>query len=412
MQRILFAIIIFLGALLLAREPHVERVDSFFVSWLLKNTKPHGQHVPLTVVEIGRDPLLEKTPENASSNQNPIVHGTATGVTPLEFALFLQSIVDYKPTVVAFEPLIRWRESERDQEQVFLDQAMRVPKLLLATQLTATPDPDAVPTEIVGFSQVKGRRGDLPTYTGIARQPDEDLRLVSTPGYINLPAEATDATHVPLLFQYRSEVIPAFALQTFLTWARIPLGAVKIEIGSHIELPDGKKIPIRWDGSLLINPNADRLGRRFGMNELMLLAQQHPPGKNSPLDSLHDELVLARTPLNPLSPPDVFAATIATLQSNHYVHRVSVLFDVAILLLIAVLAGFAVRLARIDVLLGAIGLIAAYIIMSFVTISRRETYLPGVVPVTMILVATVIALLWPREASVIPSAAEESRSET
>lgn len=405
MQRILFAIIIFLGALLLAREPHVERVDSYFVSWLLKNTKPHGERVPLTVVEIGRDPLLAKTPESGSANQNDIVHGSSTGVTPLEFALFLQSIVDFKPTVVAFEPLIRWRESDRDQEQVFLDQAMRVPKLLLATQLTATPDPDALPTEIIGFTQVKGRRGDLPTYTGIARQPDEDLRLVSTPGYVNLPEEATDATHVPLLFQYRSEVIPAFALQTFLTWARIPLGAVKIEIGSHIELPDGKKIPIRWDGALLINPNADRLGRRFGMNEVMLIAQQHPPGKNSPLDSLPSELVLARTPLNPLAPPDVFAATIATLQSHHFVHRVSVLFDVVILLLVAVLACFAVRLARIDVLLGAVGLIAAYVIMAFVMISRRETYLPGVVPVTMILVATVIALIWPRAPKAVSASA-------
>src|SRR5437762_11427357 len=189
---------------------------------------------------------------------------------------------------------------------------MRVPKLLLSAELTSTPDPDAPPTEIPGFVRVSGRRGDLPTFTGIERQPDEDLRLISSLGYVNLPDET--ATRVPLLFNYRGEVIPAFALQAFLTWARIPMSEVQIEVGSHIALPGGRKIPINWDGSLTVNPNSSKLGRRFGLNELLLLAQQRQ--KESSLQSLHDDLILARTPSNVLAPADVFAASIATLQSN------------------------------------------------------------------------------------------------
>jgi hypothetical protein len=120
------------------------------------------------------------------------------------------------------------------------------------SRANATPDPDAPPTEIPGFVQVSGRRGDLPTYTGVQRQPDEDLRLVSSLGYINLSGES--ATRVPLLFNYRGEVIPAFALQAFLTWARIPMSEVQIQIGSHIALPGGRRIPIDWDGSLRVIP--------------------------------------------------------------------------------------------------------------------------------------------------------------
>ncbi|HKR53769.1 MAG TPA: hypothetical protein VJR93_05425, partial [Chthoniobacterales bacterium] len=330
MQRLLLAIVIVLAALLLARDPYVERADGFFLDWLLRNSPASGKHVPLTVVEIGTAPLIETPLKQNSQVGTTAPGGNAGAVSPLEFALFFQAILDFKPTIIAVEPLLKWREGNKDQEQVFLDQAMRVPKLLLSAELTSTPDPDAPPTEIPGFVHVSGRRGDLPTYTGVQRQPDEDLRLVSSLGYINLSGES--ATRVPLLFNYRGEVIPAFALQAFLAWARIPMSEVQIQIGSHIALPEGRRIPIGWDGTLTVNPNASKLGRRFSLNELLLLAQQRQ--QNSPLQSLHDELILASTPKNPLAPPDVFAAAIATLQSNHFIRRITVVFDCVVILLI------------------------------------------------------------------------------
>jgi len=294
--------------------------------------------------------------------------------------------------VVAVEPPLKWRERDKNQEQVFLDQAMRVPKLLLSAELTSTPDPDAPPAEIPGFPHVSGRRGDLPTFTGIQRQPDEDLRLISTIGYVNLPDEAT--TRVPLLFNYRGEVIPAFALQAFLTWARIPMSEVQIEIGSHIALPGGHKIPINWDGTLMVNPNWSKLGRRFALNELLLLAQQRQ--KKSALESLHEDLILARTPSNLLAPADVFAATIATLQSNHFVRRVSLLFDGAVVLFIALLASRAVRASRIDLVLGLIAFTAAYCLIAFTVMARYTIWVPGLVPLGTAWLLGLLAFVWKR----------------
>jgi hypothetical protein len=392
MQRLLLAIVILLTALLLARDPYVEKADGFFLDWLLRNTPAAGEHVPLTVVEIGTAPIIETPPDQNPRPDSTSPRGDAGELSPLEFALFFQAILDFKPTIVAVEPLLKWRARERDQEQVFLDQAMRVPKLLLSAELTSTPDPDTPPTEIPGFVHVNGRRGDLPAYTGVQRQPDEDLRLVSSLGYVNLPEES--ATRVPLLFNYRGEVIPAFALQAFLTWARIPMSEVQIQIGSHIALPGGRRIPIDWDGSLMVNPNASRLGRRFSLNELLLLAQQRQP--NSPLQSLHDELILARTPTNPLAPPDVFAATIATLQSNHFTHRVSVVFDCAVILLVALLGSRAVRASRVDLVLGLIAFTAAYCLLAFLIISRYAIWIPGLVPLGTAWLMGILAFVWPR----------------
>jgi CHASE2 domain. len=398
MQRGLLAVLVLLFALLLASDARVVKADEFFLRWLLTNTRPPGEHVPLTVVEIGREPLLGQAPEDAAGGgaAGDLVRGTRSGVAPLEYALFLQAILDYKPIVVAIEPLVKWREREKDQEQVFLDQAMRVPKLLLGAELTNTPDPDVPAPEIAGFAQVRGRRGDLPSFSGVAHQPDEDLRLISTLGFVNLPDEVFDETHVPLLFQYRGEVIPSFALQALLSWARVPLGDVKIVLGSYIELPGERRIPVENDGSLRINPNAAALGRRMRLNELLLLAQQKPAGKNPALETLHNDLILARTPLNPIAPPGVFAAAIATLQSNHFVHRISVVFDCALLVLIALLAGPATRMGRLDLILATMGFFATYCLVAFALMSRFQIWVPGVVPLSAAFLVLLIGLFWSR----------------
>ena len=392
MQRLLLAVVVVLAALLLARDPYVDKADAFFLDWLLRNTPASGDHAPLTVVEIGGGPTVERQPNQQAPGNSPESRSSAGAVSPLDFALFFQGILEFKPTVVAVEPLLKWRERDKDQEQVFLDQAMRVPKLLLSAELTSTPDPDAPPAEIPGFVHVSGRRGDLPTFTGIQRQPDEDLRLISIIGYVNLPDETT--TRVPLLFNYRGEVIPAFALQAFLTWARVPMSEVQIEVGSHIALPGGRKIPINWDGTLMVNPNWSKLGRRFTLNELLLLAQQRQ--KNSALESLHEDLILARTPSNLLAPADVFAAAIATLQSNHFVRRVSVLFDGAVVLFIALLASRAIRASRVDLVLGLIAFTAAYCLIAFTVMARYTIWVPGLVPLGTAWLLGLLAFVWPR----------------
>ncbi len=39
------------------------------------------------------------------------------------------------PLSSPFENILKWRERDKDQEQVFIDQAMRVPKLLLGGRI-------------------------------------------------------------------------------------------------------------------------------------------------------------------------------------------------------------------------------------------------------------------------------------
>lgn len=386
-------LVILLLGVVFVREPRFEQTEQIFLRWLLRNADPRGPMAPLTVVEIGHDAVLDKDPLQQLSSPHP----GGVGVSPLEFALFLQSVLVFQPPVVAFENVLRWRDRDKEQEQVLIDQAMKVPKLLLATELTPTTDPDAPPAEIPTFPQVTGKRGDLVEFSGIGRQPSEELGLIGTAGFINLPEEVADGIHVPLLFRYRGEVIPSFALQAVLLWLRVTLPEVKIDLGSYIHLPQGTKIPIQPDGTLLISPNAVKKARRITLNELALATQQHEAGEKASVEfeTIRDQIILARTPANPLSPPDVFAATLATIQTNAYVRRVNWIFDCVFLLVASVAIGKLSRLSRVDLVLCAIAFTAGYCMIALAIVSRWLIWLPGCLPLGAIWLLVLISILLP-----------------
>ncbi len=375
-------VVVLLGIVLL-REPRFAHVEDGFLRWLLEHSPGgSGPPVPLIVVDITRNALMDpgSTPDAAGSP--PAKSSSAGAASPLEFALFLQSVLDFQPSVIAFENILKWRERDKDQEQIFLDQAMRVPKLLLAAELGPTADLDAPWGDIRGFSQVTGRRGDLAAFGGIARQPNDDLRLISTQGFINLPEEISSGIRVPLLFLYRGEVIPSFTLQAIMLWLRVTPAEVKVEVGSHIELPQNRRIPVNRDGTLLVDPNASSRARRFTLNELLLAAQQRDAGGAAAqrFSDLRDNLVLARMPDNPLSPPDLFAATIASIQANRYLQRISPIFDCVVLLLVSGLVGAASKVERVDLVLCGTAISAAYCLIALGLLTRSNIWLPGVLP--------------------------------
>src|ERR1043166_1951515 len=190
-------------------------------------------------------------------------------------------------------------------------------------------------------------------------------------GFTNLPGEVADDIHVPLLFQYRGEVIPSFALQALLLWLRVTPAEVKIKLGKEIELPQGRTIPIESDGTAVINPNAANAARRLNLNELLLAAQQREKGKGvRTLDELRDQVVLARGAGESANGPDAFAATIATIQTNSFIRRVSWIFDCVFLVLVSAVSSSLRRFSRIDLLLGAIAFSAGYCL-----IDRKSTRL-------------------------------------
>lgn len=370
---ILVIILVLLLGVLFLREPRFQRSEEIFLRWLIRHSELAVKPVPMTVVDLGRE--------------NP--------PAPLEAALLLQGAMEFKPTVIAIEPVLQWGDRAKDQEQIFIDQAMRVPKLVLGAELTAAPDPDAPVVEISGFANVTGRRGDLPTFSGIEHQPGEDVRILSALGFINLPDDAANELRVPLLFQYRGEVIPSFALQAALLWMRLAPSEVKIDIGSAITLPNGAKIPITSDGALLVNPRLAQSARQVTLNELLLAAQQHEGGATTGIriEDIRTQLVVGRVDSNS---PDVFAAAVAAIQSNTYVRRVSWIYDYLFVVVIALLSGVLRKFSRIDLTIGAVAFSAAYILVAVGIMSRFSIWIPAWLPLGALWIAVLFAIFLPK----------------
>jgi hypothetical protein len=398
-QSILVMLVVSLLGILFVREPRLQQTEEIFLRWLLSYSQVPKGPIPLTIVELGGKSGEAEQIFAPESNET-FLSSASSANSPLELALFLQALFEFKPTVVAFERVLKWPADKHDEEQVLVDQAMRVPKLLLAAHLTATADPDVPGQEISGFSQVKGNRGELPAFAGIAAQPDEDLRLISTLGFVHWPGEIEDPIHAPLLYQYRGEVIPSFALQAAMLWMKVTPGEVNIDIGSSITFPNGYKIPIQRDGTGLINPSAASRARRLSVNTILLAAEQHDKKLpvTAPLDEIGNQIVLARTAKNPFVPTDLMAAAIASIQRHSFIRRISRIFDCAFLVLIAVASGPLRKLSRIDLLLGAIAFTAAYCLVALKSLSEWNLWLPGFLPVGAVWAVVVFALILPKGA--------------
>jgi hypothetical protein len=396
----LILVIGLLGVLIL-REPHLQQGDDFFLGWFIDYSKPIVRPAPVTLVEISRDDFMKgatKPGESQSKDNRP----KGRGIAPLEYALFLQSVLEFNPAVIAIEPVLKWRDSDKDQEQVFIDQAMRVPKLLVGVELGEATNSEA-PEEVPTFWGAEGRRGALAEFSGIAHEPDQDLHLISTPGFINAPGEQTDRVRVPLLFLYRGEVVPAFALQAIMLWLDATPAEVKVQLGKYIYLPNGWKIPIRRDGTVMVNPAAAKQVRRLAVTDILLAAQERDTGTKSSLDldDLRNQIVLVRASDDPLQTPNIFATAIATIQNNTYVRRVSEIFDYMVIGVAIALSCFIWSISRFDLLFGAIGFSAGYLMATLATLSRYYLWLPVFLPLALLFCLVMARFFGPSEAQKI-----------
>ena len=384
----LILVIVLLGVLVL-REPRLQQMEDVFLSWFLQQSQPLLPPARVTLVEISRAEFQKMPPPPPGTQPAPSPAKDQllrSAVSPLEYALFLQSVLEFQPPVIAIEPVLMWRERDKDQEQVFIDQAMRVPKLLVGIELGDKGKHDLAPDEVPTFSQVSGRRGNLAEFPGISRQPDDDIRLIAAAGFVNLPGERTDRIRVPMLFEYRGEIVPSFPLEAILLWLRATPAEVKVELGSQIVLPNGWKIPIRSDGTTTINPVAAKSIRRLTLNELLLAAQEHashrPPTIN--LENLKDQIVLFRIADDPLQPLNVFGPAIATIQNNAYVGQAPWIYSGLIIFVGALLGAFLWRISKSNFFLGAIVLTAGYSMVALALLSKNHLWIPTFLPFVLL----------------------------
>ncbi|MDB6150554.1 MAG: hypothetical protein JWQ44_2002 [Chthoniobacter sp.] len=396
-------ILVLVAGLVLLHESRQDPLESWDNSWadfLAMNSRRGQQPAPVALVGINDESLRNHPwPWN-----------------PLDFSLFFQAALPNQPGVVAIDEVLDWSRLALPDDQVrklpqyekiLRDNLLRAPKILLGAQLGFPDDPQLAPPwqEVPLLRNVKGDLSKVQEFPMVERQPTDDYRLASTVGFTNLPPSGDRLNSVPLVFRLRGQVTPAFPLQAVMLWSQLTPDDVAVYLGSHIQLGP-RRIPIDARGQMRVDFGTPRTDYSF---DELLLATEQVQAKSAPVVDLGkikgSILLLSRTDKEartiPLaarrngSPGELFAAAIATIQNRSFIHR-SPLWAQCLVLLGLVLVSYRVpRWKRSTTLLAGALTVAIYVMISMAVFNRWQTWLPGVMPVGVVLFFTIFRIATP-----------------
>ena len=411
-----FLVLLLLGALLLResgrRSSPLARAE---YRWLDFVSSRRGQaHYPrgpasVTIVELNQAVL-------AGRNKWPL--------PPLDYALFLQALEEYRPAVVAIEPVLSWSRSQADAERMLANRALQFPKLVLGVVAANSgwhESDDSAGVVPDALRNVIGDTRRIPAADEIVARPTRDLQAMALLGSTEQAKGVPPA--VPLLMRYRGQVLPTFTLQTALAWLKVTPGEVQVRLGSYIRLPDGRRIPIDDGGYMLVDPYAPARVSRLGFDDLLLLAEQGTKASgneriNLEAPSAGGITLLGRTDPSVVisfpgaasadesrAPIDWTAAALASIQRADYIHRLPWWGEWLLLLGLVLFGTWLQTRVRIGALLLAATLVIVYAVAAWILYDRLRWWLPISMPIGMMLGAIVVRLLHPNEESVKPVSA-------
>jgi hypothetical protein len=258
-------------------------------------------------------------------------------------------------------------------------------------------------------------RGDLrrvPEFTVVEAWAEEDYRLSTQPGWINLPEIHGPRGKCPLVFRYRWQPVPSITLQLAMLWEKVTLDEIEVVLGSHISIGTQLRVPIDDTGRMLVNFGVPFT--RTSFDNLVLTCEQTEKGEPtaSPADHFKSRLLyLARTDpsarilITPvgekISPGEFTAAALATIQTGAHAHRVGEWFDWLLVLFVASISPWITRGKATRLALIVVATEAAYLAIALYIFKAKLLALPAVLPLGLALWLLLLRMMAKRAQRVI-----------
>jgi hypothetical protein len=384
-------LLVLLVGLFLLRETQQwpgEAVDQRWTDWLSLNCgKPSPTKTP---------PVALIAIDDTSLSTHPWPW------TPLDFSLFYQAALPFKPEVLGIEEILEWdqaaiapedRQKLPQYERILKDVLLMCPKPLVGSRLGTPEDPQAIPPieEVPTFRNVRGSSRQIPEFITIERQPKEEYRLSAALGFVNIPPSRFPTSMIPLVLKYRGQVVPTFTLQAAILWSQISADDVVVVPGSHIALGKKLRIPINDRGEMRINWGVPRTV--FSFDDLLLSAEQMAAktqmaipaerlaGSVTFLGRTDEEARTVPIPLQPnISPSECFASAIGTIQSEWFIVNPPYWATWAIVGFAALISIGVPRWRKWKVALGTLLILVIYFGASLVWFEQSLMPLPALLP--------------------------------
>jgi hypothetical protein len=411
-----FLVLLLLGTLLLRESGRqASLVASTDYRWLDFVASHRNQaHYPkgpssVTVVELNQTVL-------AGRNKWPL--------PPLDYALFLQALEEFRPAVVGIEPVLSWSRPQAEAERMLANRALQFPKLVLGVVSAnsgwhESDDSGGIAPE--GLRSVSGDIQYVPAGDEFVARPTRDLQALALLGP-TLHSKGVPPA-VPLLVRYRGQVLPTFTLQAALAWMKVTPAEIQVRLGSSIRLPDGRRIPIDDGGYMLVDPYSPARVSRLGFDDLLLVAEQG--AKTGPNERINLEApsaggvtLLGRTDASvlipfvgggrndePRAPIDWTAAALAAMQKGDYIRRLPAWGEWLLLFLLLIAGTWLQTRVRVGALLLAGLVVIVYAALAWILYDRLRWWLPMVMPIGMMLAAAIVRVALPDEVDLTPAKA-------
>ena len=386
--------------MLLARESRqpaspLAGIDRAFLDWLGANAGP-GRASPglptITLVEI--DDSVADTPRRMP-------------LSALEYASFLHSVARYEPAVVAIAPVLEWAQSPPGTEQLLLDEALALPKLLLGVRLGSSAGNGADPATLTGIEDPRGNRSPLAEFPEIIEAPESRLlALASATGATNLPgSETAPIRDLPLLFRCRERVVPAFTLEILALALKLAPAEISVSLGSGIQLDDRLRLPVDATGRALLDVRALDRVNHLSLDDLpLLIVGQATPEARAAAERMRGGVVIlgrtdraARTLRLPgsreLSAAEAFAWGAASLEEAPATRKASAWWDAGIVAAFTGLGWRALGRSRAYIIVRLGAVLVVYASLALGVFESERIWLPFALPIGLAVLLFAINLL-------------------
>ena len=353
--------------------------ETAFLHWLSANAPRQVETAPLVLVQISDEDIKPPHP---------------WPWMPVDYSLFVNAALPFKPPVLAVEPVLAWKNPDPQQMTLLHTQALRAPKLLLGSEFGFPEDPALLPPpqEVPVLRNIKDGIGGLREFPLVALQSNEEMRLSATIGFFEpQPEDGKAVCRVPLVFRYRGQVVPSFVLQAAMLWFSVTPEDVTMVSGSYIALGKDIRLPVDEEGTMPIDFTIPVV--RFPLADLILSVEQYQSGHQTiaPVARLKNSLtLLARTDTTARtitlgngrlgSRGELAAAAIATIQKGSFASHSGLVVDSIILLEGLVLGWFCIRLGKLQAVVLCIGIFSFYMLGALGVFAALQVALPLLLP--------------------------------
>ena len=399
-RAIIFIVLSVLAIFLVNREKEKGSFLEFerhYVNWLIdtKKQKKETSSITLLALENSEDSVLQDWPPS-----------------PLDFAVMLNNLKQYSPSLIAIEPSLGFPNSPDGLIETLRTTCLNFNKGNLLFSAICQMDQSVDSTKDKGkkffdvLININGNTNSIPEFTKTNSLPNQRFAAMGIPiaftGIdLNQKKPENNQYKFPLIAKVGDEIVPSFVLKAIMLETNTSPDQVLVNLGKSIILNENKKIPIDAGGHVEIYP---ALQKELPKEKINVLTTPSKELSGESKLSLNNQIILIGNNNNLrniafrnnefISNAEFMALAISTIQSGLFISEFSQTNEFIIWIIIIIL-GILIIKTKSSKALSRVGLlIIIYLSFNMILFQSNGQWVSPIIPLAFFIIMTLISLVF------------------